>query len=108
MTEVQGNPKVSRLASTRMRIVLAVVALLVFVGVEIVVVLGRISAIDADHLQDGVGDAKAAFVIGTVGLLACVVAMSLWSQIEIKKRLSEISRAANSIADGDLAPEVHL
>src|SRR3954452_5278376 len=108
MTEVDGSPKVSRLASTRMRIVLAVVALLVFCSVEIVVVLGKISAIDAHHVQDGVSSAKTAFVVGTLGLLACVVAMSLWSQIEIKKRLSEISRAANSIADGDLKPDVHL
>jgi methyl-accepting chemotaxis protein len=108
MTEVEGTRKVSRLASTRVRIVLAVVALLVFVSVEIVVVLGRISAIDAAHVQDGVSSAKSAFVIGTVGLLACVMAMSLWSQIEIKKRLTEISRAANSIAEGDLDPDVHL
>src|SRR4051794_40239005 len=108
MTEVEGNRRVSRLASTRMRIVLAVVALLVLVGVEIVVVLGKISSIDAAHVQDGVGSAKTAFLIGTLGVLACVVAISLWSQIEIKKRLSEISHAANSIADGDLDPDVHL
>src|SRR4051794_31438104 len=108
MTEVDGSPKVSRLASTRMRIVLAVVAMLVFCSVEIVVVLGKISAIDARHVEDGVSSARTAFLIGTIGLLACVVAMSLWSQIEIKKRLSEISRAANSIADGDLDPDVHL
>jgi methyl-accepting chemotaxis protein len=108
MTEVEGTPTVSRLASTRMRIVLAVVALLVFASVEIVVVLGKISAIDADHVDAGVSSAKTAFVIGTVLFLACVVAMSLWSQIEIKKRLSEISHAANSIAEGDLNPDVHL
>src|SRR3954447_21768633 len=108
MTEVEGTHKVSRLASTRMRIVLAVVALLVFVSAEIVVVLGKISAIDADHVDAGVSSAKTAFVIGTVLFLACVVAMSLWSQIEIKKRLAEISHAANSIADGDLQPDVHL
>ena len=108
MTEVDGSPRVSRLASTRMRIVLAVVALLVFCSVEIVVVLGKISAIDAAHVQDGVSSAKTWFVIGTVGLLLCVVAMSLWSQIEIKKRLTEISRAADGIAQGDLDPDVHL
>src|SRR4051812_26640741 len=108
MTEVEGNRRVSRLASTRMRIVLAVVALLVLVGVEIVVVLGKISSIDAAHVQDGVGSAKTAFLIGTVLFVAGVVAMSLWSQIEIKKRLGEISHAANSIADGDLEPDVHL
>jgi methyl-accepting chemotaxis protein len=108
MTQVEGTHAVSRLASTRMRLVLAIAALVVIVSVEIVVVLGRISAIDAAHVHDGVSSAKSAFVIGTVGLLACVVAMSLWSQIEIKKRLTEISRAANSIAEGDLDPDVHL
>ena len=62
MTEVKGTLKVSRLASTRMRILLAVVALLVFVSVEIIVVLGNISGIDAAHPQDGVGAAKAWFL----------------------------------------------
>jgi methyl-accepting chemotaxis protein len=108
MTEVEGTHKVSKLASTRMRLVLAVVALLIFISAEIVVVLSRISAIDANNLNQGVSSAKTAFVVGTVLLLACVVAMSLWSQIEIKKRLSEISKAAGSIADGDLNPDVRL
>ena len=81
MTEVEGTHKVSRLASTRMRILLAVVALLIFVSAEIVVVLSKISAIDANNLQDGVSSAKTTFVIGTVLFLAGVVAMSLWSQI---------------------------
>jgi methyl-accepting chemotaxis protein len=108
MTEVEGTHKVSRLASTRMRILLAVVALLVLVSAEIAVVLRAISNIDARHLDDTVGHARAVFLIGTIGFLVAVVAMSLWSQIEIKKRLAEISRAANSIADGDLNPDVHL
>ena len=108
MTEVEGTHKVSRLASTRTRLVLAVVALLIFVSAEIAVVLHRISAIDANNLNHGVSSAKTTFIVGTVLLLVCVVAMSLWSQIEIKKRLSEISKAAGSIADGDLDPDVRL
>ncbi|MCW2984835.1 MAG: mcp34H-5, partial [Conexibacter sp.] len=108
MTEVEGTHKVSRLASTRMRIALAVVALLILVSVEITVVLGKISGIDPKHPQAGIDDAKTWFVAGTVLFLLAVIAMSLWSQIEIKKRLGEISRAANSIADGDLEPDVHL
>jgi hypothetical protein len=96
MTEVVGTPSVSRLASTRMRIVLAVVALLVFVAAEIAVVLGRISGIDAAHLRSDVHGAEVAFLAGTIGFVVFVVAISLWSQIEIKRRLSQISRAANS------------
>ena len=108
MTEVDRTPKVSRLASTRMRILLAVVALLVVVSAEIVIVLHAISSITARNVEDGVGTAKAAFLICTITLLLCVVAMALWSQIEIKKRLAAISHAANSIADGDLNPDIDL
>jgi methyl-accepting chemotaxis protein len=108
MTEVEGTHKVSRLASTRMRIALAVVALLVFVSVEITVVLGKISSIDPEHPQAGIDAAKTWFLGGTAFFLIGVIAMSLWSQIEIKKRLSEISKAAGSIADGDLNPDVNL
>ncbi|HWI71689.1 MAG TPA: methyl-accepting chemotaxis protein, partial [Baekduia sp.] len=108
MTEVEGTHKVSRLASTRMRLVLAIVALVIIISVEITVVLGKISGIDPAHPQAGIDAAKTAFLIGTGVLLVGVVAMSLWSQIEIKKRLSEISKAAGSIAAGDLNPDVHL
>jgi methyl-accepting chemotaxis protein len=109
MSEVEGTtPRVSRLASTRMRIVLAVILLLLFVAAEITIVLRRISGIDAAHLGDDVHQAKLFFLVGTIGFFVFVVAISLWSQIEIKKRLSEISRAANSIAAGDLQPELHL
>jgi methyl-accepting chemotaxis protein len=108
MTEVEGTHSVSRFASTRVRIGLAVVALLIFVSIEITVVLGKISGIDPNNTQEGIDAAKTAFLIGTIGFLVGVVAMSLWSQIEIKKRLTEISRAANSIADGDLEPDVNL
>jgi methyl-accepting chemotaxis protein len=108
MTEVDRTPKVSRLASTRMRILLAVIALLVVVSAEIVIVLHTISNINASNLGDGVGTAKATFLICTITLLLCVVAMALWSQIEIKKRLTAISHAANSIADGDLNPDIDL
>ena len=89
MTEVDRTPKVSRLASTRMRILLAVVALLVVVSAEIVIVMHTISSIDASNLQDGVSTAKASFLICTITLLLCVVAMALWSQIEIKKRFNK-------------------
>jgi methyl-accepting chemotaxis protein len=108
MTEVEGTHKVSRLASTRTRIVLAVIALLVFSSVEIAVVLGKISGIDAKHPADGIHDAKLWFIGGTAFFLLGVAAMALWSQLEIKKRLTEISRAANSIAEGDLNPDVDL
>jgi methyl-accepting chemotaxis protein len=108
MTEVEGTHKVSRLASTRTRIVLAVILLLVFSSVEIVVVLGKISGIDSQHPSDGIHAAKGWFLGGTAFFLLGVAAMALWSQLEIKKRLTEISRAANSIADGDLNPEVDL
>ena len=51
MTEVEGTtPRVGRLASTRMRILLAVIVLLAFVAGEITIVLRRISGIDAAHL----------------------------------------------------------
>jgi len=108
MTEVEGTHKVSRFASTRTRLVLAVLALLVFCSVEIVVVLGKISSIDPQHPQDGIDAAQAWFLGGTTFFLLGVAAMALWSQLEIKKRLSAISRAANSIADGDLQPDVAL
>ena len=108
MTEVEGTHKVSRLASTRMRLVLAIALLVVVISVEIVVVLGKISGIDPAHPQAGIDAAQTAFLIGTGVLVIGVVAMSLWSQIEIKKRLSEISKAASSIAAGDLDPDVHL
>jgi methyl-accepting chemotaxis protein len=108
MTEVEGTHKVSRLASTRTRIVLAVVALLVFMSAEITIVLGKISGIDPKHPQEGIDAAQSWFLGGTVFFLLGVAAMALWSQLEIKKRLSEISLAANSIADGDLNPDVHL
>jgi methyl-accepting chemotaxis protein len=109
MTQVEGTTqRVSRLASTRMRIVLAVIVLLLFVAAEIVVVLDRISGIDAAHLHDDVAQAKLFFVAGTAGFFVFVLAISLWSQIEIKKRLSQISRAADSIAAGDLQPDVRL
>jgi methyl-accepting chemotaxis protein len=108
MGESEETRRVSRLASTRMRIVMALGLLLVFVAVEITVVLHRIGRIDAAHLRADVDQAKLYFLGGTIGFFVFVVAISLWSQIEIKRRLSGISRAANSIADGDLAPEVHL
>jgi methyl-accepting chemotaxis protein len=108
MTEVEGTHTVSRLASTRMRLLLAIVVLLVIVTAQIIIVLGRISGIDPAHPADGIHATRVAFLIGTGVLLLGVVAMSLWSQIEIKKRLSEISRAAQSIADGDLNPDVDL
>jgi methyl-accepting chemotaxis protein len=109
MTEVEGTtPRVSRLASTRMRILLAVIVLLAFVAGEITIVLRRISGIDATHLGADVHQARVAFLAGTIGFFVFVVAISLWSQIEIKRRLSEISRAADSIAAGDLQPELNL
>jgi methyl-accepting chemotaxis protein len=108
MTNVEATPKVSRLASTRMRIVLAVIALLAFSSVEIAVVLRQISGIDPAHVHQDVRGAKLVFLGATIGFVLCVMAISLWSQIEIKKRLSEISHAAGSIADGDLQPDVHL
>jgi methyl-accepting chemotaxis protein len=108
MTEVEGTHTVSRLASTRMRLVLAIVVLLVIVTVQIIIVLGKISGIDPAHPEAGIHAARVAFLIGTGVLLLGVVAMSLWSQIEIKKRLTAISRAAQSIADGDLDPDVDL
>jgi methyl-accepting chemotaxis protein len=108
MTEVEETRKVSRLASTRMRILLAVVVLLVLVGGEIAVVMHAIGNIDPQHLGDTVRHSRLVFLLSTISFLVAVVAMSLWSQIEIKKRLAEISRAANSIADGDLNPKVDL
>jgi len=80
----------------------------VLVSIEITVVVGKISGIDPENAQPGIDAAKTAFLIGTVAFLLGVIAMASWSQIEIKKRLSAISRAANSIADGDLNPEVDL
>ncbi|MDX6732060.1 MAG: hypothetical protein QOC54_2008 [Baekduia sp.] len=108
MSTVEATPKVSRLASTRMRIVLAVIALLAFSTVEIEIVLHQISGIDPAHVQQDIRGAKTVFLGATIGFVLCVMAISLWSQIEIKKRLSEISRAASSIADGDLQPDVDL
>src|SRR4051794_25785943 len=109
MTEVEGTAQqVSRLASTRMRILLAVIVLLVFVSAEIAVVLHRIGTIDAAHLHDDVASAKGFFLAGTIGFFLFVVAISLWSQIEIKTRLAQVSRAADAIAAGDLHPELRL
>ncbi|WP_445151996.1 methyl-accepting chemotaxis protein [Baekduia sp. Peel2402] len=75
---------------------------------EITIVLGKISSIDPKHPQPGIDAAQNWFLGGTVFFLVGVAAMALWSQLEIKKRLSAISRAANSIADGDLQPDVAL
>src|ERR1044071_5469673 len=108
MTEGEGTHKVSRFASTRTRIVLAVVALLVCTSVEIIVVLGKISGIDPKRPQEGIDAAQGWFLRGTAVFLIGGAAMARCPQLEIKKRLSAISRAANSIADGDLDPQVTL
>src|SRR3954454_24636298 len=105
------NPEIrvgGRLSSTRVRIALAVVVLLVEVTVQIAIVLSKLDNVDATNVEQHVADVRSAFLISTVFFLAGVIGMSLWSQLEIKKRMSEVSRAARSISEGELHPPVQL
>ena len=97
-----------RLSSTRMRIAIAIVVLLVGVATEIAVVLDKLGNVDATNVEQHVADVRTAFLLSTVVFFLVVAGISLWSQLEIKKRMSEVARAARSISEGELHPRARL
>jgi hypothetical protein len=83
-----------------MRIAIAIVVLLVGVATEIAVVLNKLGNVDATNLEQHVADVRTAFLLSTVVFFLVVAGISLWSQLEIKKRMSEVARAASRFMRG--------